>query len=325
MRKKLPLLVSRFFLSALLVISFTLISYAQDETADRVFKYAEENQDCFKCHGHSKYYFYNDWIERDVKENMNPYYIIDSAEFYQSNHWDFRCTDCHSYEYETFPHPGELRMEEKYTCLDCHEGDDDYAEYQFERIDEEFHESVHSTKHDADFTCWVCHDPHSYKINVRSELSIVDVIRYDNEICLSCHANIDKYQLLTDKENPNIIESHDWLPNQRSHFLHVRCIECHAKSHEDILVAHNVQTKDKAVKLCIECHSENSMLYATLYKYQKKERRNVAGFNNSIFMEEASYVIGANRNKHLNNVSLIIFGLIIFLLLVHATIRIFIK
>lgn len=315
-------MVSRFFLSAFLIISFTITSYTQDEITDRVFKYAEENQDCFKCHGHTKYYFYNDWIERTVKENMNPYYIIDSAAFYLSNHWDFRCTDCHSYEYETFPHPGELRMEEKYACLDCHGDDDNWAEYQFEKIEEEFHISVHSTKHDAEFTCWMCHDPHSYKINVRSELSIIEVIKYDNEICLSCHANLDKYQLLTDKENPSVIESHDWLPNQRRHFLHVRCIECHAQSNEDILVAHNVQTKDKAVKLCIECHSENSMLYATLYKYQKKEKRNVAGFYNSIFMEEASYVIGANRNKHLVNVSLIIFGIVIFLIMVHATIRI---
>jgi len=325
MKHYLPLLVFRSSLSIVLGIVFLSNSYSQNDTIERIFRYAEENQACFKCHGQKKYFYYNDWIERSVKENMNPFYIIDSANFYQSNHWDFRCTDCHSDEYEMFPHPGELRMEEKYTCLDCHGGDDTYAEYQFEHIDEEFHKSVHSSKHDEEFTCWMCHNPHSYKINARSDLQIVEVIAYDNEICLSCHADIDKYQLITNKENPNVIESHDWLPNQKRHFLHVRCIECHAEYDEEVLVAHNVQTKDKAMKLCVNCHSENSILLATLYKYQIQEKREVAGFYNSIFMLEESYVIGANRNRYLNNISLIIFAVVILLIFAHFTLRIITK
>lgn len=310
-----------FIILLLIVVPQITISQESEQEETRVYEFAEQNQECLKCHGQEKYFYYNDWIERDVKENMNPYYIIDSALFYQSNHWSFKCIDCHSSEYETFPHPGELRMEPKYTCLDCHEGDDNFAEYHFERIDEEFHMSVHSTKHDEEFTCWMCHDPHTYKINARTNLSIKDIIKYDNEICLSCHSNTNKYQLLTEQENPNVIESHDWLPNQKSHFQHVRCIECHAEYNEDILVAHNVQPKEKAVKLCVECHSENSILTASLYRYKVKETRSNIGFHNAIFMMEETYVIGANRNTYLNRASLVIFFLTLAGIGIHSILR----
>ncbi len=192
--------------------------------------------------------YYNEMAERDIKTRMNPYFLIDSALYYKANHRTFYCTDCHSSEFEQFPHPGELRMEEYPTCLDCHGGDEDYAEYNFERMDEEFHNSVHSAKHSDDFTCWMCHNPHTYKINARTNENILETIHYDNDICLSCHADLDKYQLISSIANPNIIDKHEWLPNQALHFLNVRCIECHAEIKEDILIAHNVQTKDKAVK-----------------------------------------------------------------------------
>jgi hypothetical protein len=284
-------------------------------------RFFEENNACLKCHGHQKYYYYNDWIEKDIKERMNPYFIVDSAEFYRSNHRTFKCIDCHSYEYETFPHPGELRMELKYTCMDCHEGDDNYADYHFERVNEEYEKSVHARLHEEDFSCWMCHNPHSYHISARSDMPIKDIITYDNIICLSCHADLDKYQLITDKENPNILETHDWLPNQRLHFRNVRCIECHAELNNDILVSHNIQNKENAVRLCVECHSQNSLLMASLYKFQAQEKRNNLGFFNATILNE-SYVIGANRNYFLNMTSLVIFGLVMLGIGVHLFLRI---
>ena len=303
------------------ILSLTIHAGISQEQEEVVFEYAEENQQCLKCHGHKTYYYHNDWTERDIKERMNPYFIIDSAMYYESNHKTFRCTDCHSSEYEEFPHSGELRMEEKYTCLDCHEGDEDYEDFHFERIDEEFHASVHSAKHSEDFTCWMCHNPHSYKINARSNENILETIRYDNDICLTCHADIDKYQLISNLVNPNILDKHDWLPNQALHFLNVRCIECHAEIHDDIMIAHNVQPKDKAVKRCVECHTQNSLLLASLYKYQVVETRNKLGFFNSAILRN-SYIIGANRNFYLNKISLILFGFVLFGIFVHATLRI---
>jgi hypothetical protein len=278
--------------------------------------FVEENHACLKCHGKNYFFYYNDWVERDIKERMNPYYVIDSAGFYESNHNTFQCIDCHSMDYEEFPHPNELRFEPMYECMDCHEGDDTFAHYQFEKINNEFLESVHSTKHSDEFTCWMCHDPHSYKINARSELSITEIITYDNDICLSCHANITKYQLLTTGENPNIISTHDWLPNQTAHFRHVRCIECHAEYNEDILVAHKIKPKADAVKLCVECHSSNSILMASLYKFQAQERRNKLGFLNAAILTEG-YVIGANNNVVLNIASIVLFCLVIVFIVVH--------
>lgn len=300
-----------------------LPAFSQDESEVEEFVYAEQNKLCFKCHGHKTYHYYNEMQGRDIKDRMNPYFIIDSALFYQSNHRSFSCTDCHSTEFENFPHSGELRMEEKLVCIDCHGGDESFAKYDFERIDEEFHNSVHSTKHSEDFTCWMCHNPHSYKINARTNDNILETIQYDNDICLSCHADLNKYQLISNLTNPNVLVSHEWLPNQALHFLNVRCIECHAEVQSDMMIAHKVQSKDKAVKNCVECHSQNSILLASLYKFQVKEGRNKMGFVNSTILNN-SYIIGANRNYYLNIISLIIFGGVIAGIAFHATLR-FIK
>jgi predicted CXXCH cytochrome family protein len=212
-------------------------------------------------------------------------------------------------------------MEEKPSCMDCHGGDDTYADYHFEEIEVEFYESVHSTKHSEDFTCYMCHNPHSYKISARTNENLKEVIIYDNNICLSCHADIDKYQLITDKQNPSILQKHDWLPNQALHFASVRCIECHSKTNDSILVAHLIQPKELAVKNCVECHSQNSILQASLYKFRAAEGRNKFGFLNPLLMDN-SYIIGANRNYYLNVISIFVYGLTLLVILIHTFLRI---
>jgi hypothetical protein len=59
----------------------------------------------------------------------------------------------------------------------------------------------------------------------------------------------------------------------------------------------------------------------SLYKYKVKEQRNKAGFFNGVILNE-SYVIGANRNYYLNVLSLIILGMVLAGIVVHASIRI---
>jgi len=256
---------------------------------------------------------------------MNPYFIIDSVQYYEQNHKSFECTDCHAYDYKTFPHNSELRMEPLPICLDCHEGDDATAKFNFEQINDEFQKSVHSAKHSKEFTCWMCHNPHSYKINARTNENIKETIVYDNNICLSCHAHVNKYQLITlNKKNPNVIQSHDWLPNQIAHFASVRCIECHARETNDVLVAHEILSKDQAVKKCVECHSQNSLLMASLYKYNVQETRRSYGFFNSAILND-SYLIGANRNYYLNVLSLVIFGGVVLVIIIHAILRVYSK
>lgn len=306
-----------------LLLMMSMLHFAQDNI-DEPIKHSKENSKCFSCHGSATYSYFNDVVERKITKRMNPYFLIDSVLYYDQNHKSFDCVDCHSYDFKTFPHDNTLRMDPMPTCLDCHEGDDATSQYNFEAINEEFLESVHSTGHSDDFTCWMCHNPHSYKINARNNVNIKETIVYDNNICLSCHADINKYQLITSKTNPNVIESHDWLPNQIAHFAHVRCIECHTHTSNNAMVAHHIQSKDKAVKKCVECHSANSMLMASLYKFKAEENRRNYGFLNATMLGD-SYIIGANRNYFLNIASVVIFGFIVVVILIHAILRMLVK
>ena len=306
-----------------LLLLFGVFLFSQ-ETPEEAVEHSEENSKCFYCHGSPTYSYFNEVTEKKVTKRMNPYFLIDSVLYYDQNHKSFECIDCHSYDFKTFPHDNTLRMEPMPSCLDCHEGDDAMADYNFEKIDQEYHESVHSTKHSDEFTCWMCHNPHFYKINARNNINVKETIVYDNNICLSCHADINKYQLISSEKKPSVIEKHDWLPNQIAHFASVRCIECHTHTSGNILVAHHIQTKDKAVKKCVECHSTNSILMASLYKYQAQENRKNYGFFNAAILSD-SYIIGANRNYYLNVLSGLIFGGVVLMLIIHTILRIVIK
>ncbi len=279
------------------------------------------NQECLKCHGQDYYSFYNDWTERITHKRMNPYHVFDSLEFYESNHKSFQCIDCHSYEYETFPHAGELRMEPIYSCMDCHTDDEKNAQFNFEGINDAYNQSVHAQEYNESFNCWMCHDAHSYKVLLHSDNKMRDVVLKSNEMCLKCHSSANNTQLLLDTKNTDIIEKHSWLPNQKQHFNSVRCLECHAEQSTDVLVAHNILPKEQAVKNCVECHSVNSILMASLYKHQAKEQRNKAGFFNAVFLGDF-YVIGANRNYYLNLISLMIFGFTLLGICIHIIFRI---
>jgi hypothetical protein len=205
--------------------------------------------------------------------------------------------------------------------MDCHANDEKFSKYHFEDIDAEFQKSIHVQKGGGTFTCWECHNPHSYKINIRNSKDIINTIAYDNNICLDCHSDFKRYQLLTNHKEINVIKKHDWLPNQGLHFSQVRCIECHAQTHDSILVSHMILPKEKAVHRCVECHSANSILMASLYKYKSKESRANIGFLNAIMLSN-SYVIGANRNLYLNRISIILFVITFLGICIHAFLRV---
>lgn len=291
------------------------------KTAYRKFKNADENENCLKCHGQSKYTYENKESGKRVFKRMYAEVIINRSDFYVSNHKEFKCTDCHAEEYLTFPHPGNLRMETSANCIDCHGGDEQYAKFEFEKIDTAFMASVHSQKHSDDFTCWMCHNPHTYKINARNSENLKETIAYDNMICLNCHGDITKYQLLTDKQKPNLILKHDWLPNQASHFTNVRCIECHTRNEDTLIVAHHIVPKNMALRKCESCHAKNSILYASLYKYQIRENIQKAGLIRGLFLSETS-TIGPDQNNSLNIISFIIMGFTLLVITIHAAFRI---
>jgi hypothetical protein len=299
---------------------FTKPELKSQDSISFVSPFAEDNELCFKCHGQNKYVYTNENLGREIKALMFPERIIDRNKFYQANHKKFKCTDCHSADYSKFPHPGELRMEQMYNCIDCHGGDEKFAQFKFEEIDSEYQKSVHYRMTDEGFTCWKCHNPHDYKISVRNTDNLKETILYDNNICLNCHSNYNHFQLLSDREEINVLKKHDWLPNQTSHFKNVRCIECHSEVNNNMLVSHLINPKEKAVKKCNECHSQNSLLMASLYKFYSKEKRK-DGFFNGIILNE-SYVIGANRNEYLNIFSIIIFGIVLIIIGGHIFFRV---
>lgn len=320
---KLFYLTTLFLLSSVSVLSAAGLKNNIRENPDTntyVSPFGSENEKCFKCHGQGKYEYANEVLGTQVNGLMCSDRIMARDEFYKSNHKSFSCTDCHSSEYVKFPHAGELRMEQKYNCIDCHGGDDAFSVFNFEAIDSEYQKSVHYKLEEEGFTCWKCHDPHTYKINIRSSDNLKETILYDNTICLDCHSDFNRFQLLSDKDEINVIQKHDWLPNQASHFRSVRCIECHTRVNDTILVAHMILPKEKAVRLCNECHSKNSLLMASLYKFKSKEQRR-DGFLNGVILNE-SYVIGANRNKYLNILSLVILGFILVIIGVHVFFRV---
>lgn len=290
------------------------------DTTGFVSKFLKENENCLKCHGQNIYEYTNEALGKTIRHSMSIEKIINRDVFYKSNHKSFKCTDCHSEEYMKFPHGGELRMEQMYGCLDCHGNDPKYSKFHFEEIDAEYQQSIHFPMEKDGFSCWKCHNPHSYQISIRNTANLKNTIAYDNGICLNCHTDYQNFQLLSDKKEINIIQKHEWLPNQYAHFQSVRCIECHTKSNDSILVSHLIMPKDSAVRKCNECHSQNSILMASLYKFKSREQRK-DGFFNGVILNE-SYVIGANRNEYLNTFSLAILILVIGVIGVHVFFRI---
>lgn len=281
----------------------------------------EGNRHCLKCHTSQTFTIYNEWTELNEKRLMNPFYILDTVRLKTGVHNSFNCIDCHSMDYETYPHNGELKLEPLNTCIDCHGGDDAYASFQFEKIEEEFQKSIHFEVSKEQFTCSKCHNQHYYKATARNSDNIKDIVEYSNNMCISCHSNMNKYQLVSDHENPQLIQAHQWLPNQKLHFEHVRCIECHTVVVDSLNVSHNIHGRENAERLCAECHSANSLLQASLYKYQNLQARSMGGSLNTIISNE-SYVIGAYQTPLLNLLSIIIFISTLFGISIHILFRI---
>jgi len=311
-----------FFISLLLVAGSILSAQPQDTLKLKpsyyeVNDYVDDNEACLKCHGEDQYVLEDPNTGQTRLELMYHERAIDRDAFYSSVHKSFSCTDCHSWDFNVFPHSIETRLEEQLVCMDCHGYDETYAHYNFESIEIEFQESIHNIE---EFSCWKCHDPHSYKAFFRTAEDLEEAILYDNNMCLKCHANYDRFSLLTDRDEIVVVESHDWLPNQAAHFQSARCIECHTEINDTVLVAHKILPKEEAVQKCTECHSRDSRLMHTLYKFQNLEERK-GGFVNGIMINN-SYVIGANQNVWLNRLSFLIFGLTLLVIAFHIYLRI---
>jgi len=305
----------------LLLFAVVMFSSFSFNAGAQSYQDAKKHQ-CLKCHSQQSYSFKNEVQGIEQKRLMNPYYILDTVALTIAVHKSFDCTDCHSYEYGTYPHKAELKLEPLNSCLDCHGGDEQYASYQFEKIDEEFKKSVHYKVYGDNFSCSKCHSQHTYAATARNSNNVLEIVDYSNKMCLSCHNDMKKYQMVSGHENPKIVQIHgEWLPNQPLHFKHVRCIECHTDVVDSLMVSHNIVGKDKAVKKCIECHTADSRLKASLYKYQNLKERSEDGTIGAMLSNE-SYIIGTHESPLLKLASILIFLAAIAGIVIHLTFRI---
>lgn len=303
-----------------LILLFFIFCCITINTKAQSYEDAQHHQ-CLRCHSNQTYTFHNDLMEKEEKRLMNPYYILDTLALRTGVHNAFDCIDCHSYEYSTYPHPANLKLEPLATCLDCHGYDESFASYQFERIDEEFKKSIHYQAYGENFTCSKCHSQHTYAATARTSTSVHEIVEYSNEMCLACHNDMKRYQLVSGHENPKLVQVHEWLPNQELHFKNVRCIECHTQVQDSLMVSHNILPKEQAVRKCVECHTSESRLKASLYKYENLQSRSGGGILGTMISND-SYVIGTQQVPFLRTLSIIIFIATLVFISIHTIFRI---
>ena len=278
---------------------------------------AEDNNACFRCHALDK--IHNDTLDI-IQKKKN---IVDTNRYYSSVHGSFRCIDCHSEDFSVYPHTVTVKDDVFPSCMDCHEGNKKTARFHFEEIAKAYDQSIHATVMKDDFSCWKCHDPHGYAdiAEISDSVGLAKMIADHNDMCLKCHGNAEFFKASKDPQKGDVLMHHEWLPEQELHFRHVRCIDCHAAIPDSMRISHNILKKEQAVKSCIECHSVNSRLLATLYKYDSRNSNSAFGFFNPGILEN-SYVFGANRNYILNAMSIGIFGITIFVIIIHLFFRV---
>jgi len=222
-----------------------------------------ENANCLKCHGTRHYEMVKPTNTKKVIYGKMPNeFIIDTNLYYSSSHWNFKCTDCHSEDYETAPHDPNLRFESMSNCIDCHneDGDTTWSKFGFSTIETEYMKSVHNTKKGKKFNCWDCHNPHATTMCLRNDtMPFSQVVKISNGMCTKCHA----------VTNDKMIKAHDKFPHSEVHLVRNRCIDCHTKTNDTILVAHNVMDAKQATKNCSNCHSSGSKLVKDFYSKRK--------------------------------------------------------
>jgi formate-dependent nitrite reductase cytochrome c552 subunit len=313
--------------SLFLVLSFIpVISFGTDnndrylqDTAKYVSPFEKKNELCFQCHAFKKYKYTDKVSGRQEEATMDAGRILNKEKFYNCNHKSFSCTDCHSSEFRTFPHPEELKKEIHFHCLDCHGGDPAFAVFKFEEIDAEYSKSVHFDLEEKGFDCWQCHEPHSYRLTARMSDDLKKTVSYDNAICLDCHADYERFRQFSDRKEINLKKVHKWLPNQSIHFKNVRCVDCHAKPGGNILVAHNVMPAEEAIRDCKKCHTEDPETMSSLIM-NKPSVKSSPGPDNEIVLK-ALAVTGPVRNEYLNKILASVSDVVLALIGIHLLLR----
>lgn len=238
---------------------------------------------------------------------------VDGETFTKSVHGDKSCTFCH-YGFGEFPHPEKAVARRKPQCSSCHRGAK-YESWGFPTIVEEFDSSAHKTVLGDAFTCFACHNPHTFDPS-REARSIPLTVEYSNAICMQCHQDRERMVTRFAVATAPLEATHAFLPNRDVHWRTVRCIDCHTAPNER-MVSHKILPKAEAVRNCVECHSQESRLMNKLYIHRVEEERQTAGFLNSVVLNDA-YVVGMTRNRYLDAASIVLAAITLLGIFLHA-------
>jgi predicted CXXCH cytochrome family protein len=279
---------------------------------------AEEG--CARCHGMKTL------AVRLPGEGVRSFYIH-PEKFQTSYHRELKCTECHSNEYNAYPHADLPALSSD--CLHCHQEtwrDQETTEgiqklKSQKDISLEFKRSIHF---DTKMKCETCHNPHEFNLEHERQKGLRNLIQIQNNLCLQCHKNPRQLDLYRKEPKDNYSYRplelvHSWLPSRELHWQKLRCIDCHS-SYGDSNLSHHIVKKEEAVRDCSKCHSNDSILKDKLYKLYSREEKDRKGFLNAVIWNE-SYIIGATRNLYLDIISTSSFILGLFAMFFHAGFR----
>lgn len=275
----------------------TVLACILSAPATAVFNAGSANSACLRCHSMGT-------LARRAPTGEIENLSVNPQGFGASEIGGLGCTQCHDAGFGRFPHPKRppLKFE---AVLAAHKPD--LAGAPLAEIDNEFKQSVHFRKHPDLFTCFRCHDPHSFR---RWREVTRQSVAERNAICLRCHASQENYSRIAGRHVPDLAIVHAWLPHAETHMAQVRCLDCHASgvapSH-----SHLIMPKSQAVRDCVKCHSANTVLRDKLYKHERGQEMARLGFANALIVNN-TYVIGATRNRLLDTLgALIVLGTLV--------------
>lgn len=261
---------------------------------------------CLRCHGMQT-------MEPMETLGRAPSQAVDANAFAASVHGDKSCVFCH-FGFNAFPHSQKAVARRKPQCSSCHRGGK-YESWGFPAIKEEFDASVHKTALGDAFTCFACHNPHTFDPS-RDHRSIPLTVAYSNAICMQCHQDRERMITRFAQATAPLEATHAFLPNRDLHWRAVRCIDCHTGPNQR-MVSHKILPKTEAVRNCVECHTQESRLLSKLYLHRVQEERQAAGFLNSVILNDA-YVVGMTRNRYLDAASIVLAAVTFLGIALHA-------
>lgn len=251
------------------------------------------NESCLSCHSSDR--INKEWVtERGRSLNLH----VDSIHYNDSVHQGQNCESCHQgaddAAFETAPHRFENDTASR-GCESCH------SEV-FHEVNEQIKSSHHTKtvveKFGNEFACETCHNAHTFKFPERTE-DIAANIQKANDACFGCHNDLKGYEQLTDKKLLDQEMGHWFLPEKNKHFAAVRCVDCHSAGEGTQL--HTITAAEDAISDCTLCHSEDTAITSSLYKYRDETKAfsmlNKDIFDDSVLVEKNAKSIADKGQK----------------------------